>query len=319
MPIGLFLLLIVYCTMILKSNRIKWFERGFFWRYNKKPVAHWEKRSNRVRWLISTTFLLLLSIFGLLNFGLYRLTDPYTLIFIRESSNYRVNQHLFFNLVIFGFILFIVFLTVLPLETIHSKTIPTYLLAFGIIYLSIFWIPNIMNHLWYLNEYINLSILKIIPLPDPLPQNLGNETETVVGPPFMVGNTDVFNFILLIYLNLILSTVLSYLIIIMIFGSIKNSKRLGQGHNARKLQERITCLNKIKEVFEHETVGTWLSLEEIMVSCRLSRDETDWILNYFNIKYPGSWFSNINLFKITPKVLNQLNQLINELSDLKGR
>jgi hypothetical protein len=313
-PFGLLLLLLVYCFVILKYNRLPWFSKLYLRSYKKKSIVHWKNKKNRIKWLIVTSFFLAVSLWGLLNIGLYRLTDPYTLIIIRESTNYRINSHLSLNILIFGSLMFFSIQAVAPFEIHDAKKFPYFLLMFGLINLPILWIPNVMNHLWYLNDNPSLSLIRIF-----VPETSVVGEENTTFRPFLeiaaqtIGTT--ISDYIGSYFNLITSTVQSFIIIIMSVGSIRNRDQLKLEHLERVDTSSILFLEKLKSGLGRESFGNLLSSEEIMVSCLLSLDETRWILSYFDKRYPGNWHPSINLFQFSENTLINIQTLISQIME----
>lgn len=313
-PFGLLLLLLGYCIVILKYNRLPWFSNLYLKNYKKKTIVHWENSNNHIKWLIITSFILALSLWGLLNVGLYRLTDPYTLIIIRESTNYRINSHLSLNILIFGLLMFFSIRAVAPFEINDTKKVPYFLLIFGLVNLLIIWIPNVINHLWYLNDNPSLTLIQLF-IPETTVVADGNNTVS----PFLeitahTPGTTISDYFAS-YFNLIASTVQSFIIIIMSVGSTKNRDQLKQVHLKRVNTSNIVCLEKLKSGLGRESFGNLLSSEEIMASCLLSLEETHWILNYYAIHYPGNWHPIINLFQFNENIVFNIQMLISELTE----
>lgn len=308
---GLFIFLAAYCGILWKFNRLPWFRRVIFKKYHGKSAVHWEKKKNHIKWNSLLFITLILSLWGLINVGLNQLTDPYSVIVLRTMSNSQINTHLTVNLIVFGSLGFIVFRTVVPFEIINMKRISYILLVFAVLNSCIIWIPNILNHSWYLENDQSLSVLQII-IPS-TPENIGpNGTvgNTTIGPTGM----GTLNYIAS-YFNLIASSLQSFAIFIIVVGSIKNQEHFKQVHKERLEETRNICLEKLVFNLERETVGIYLSSEEIMTSCFLSLDETHWILTYYDQRYPGSWYPTMNFFRHREDVITNINNLISELKE----
>ena len=249
--------------------------------YSRKSVSHWEKRDAQLKWYVISTFLIILAFLGLANFGLYQLIDPFTLIIGRVSSNRSINQHLFFNLVLFTPLLLYSFLAILPFAIVNSQEKPNYLYVFCLGNLVTQWVPNLLNFLWYLFNDPNYSVF-----------NLSSPNA-----------------------NLLLSTMQTTLIFVLLIGSMRDITQLKTEHAHRVDNMRLSCLYQIKNALKRETSDSILSLEELMASSLLSLDDTNWILNYFHKKFPGCWNPTIKLFYYKKEVLGQINTLISELEN----
>lgn len=270
-----------------------WIKNLYSWIYYRKSVFYWVSKKKYAYWIC--VFILLTSLAyylssqrvgGDLSSYISSIIDPI-------DNTTRITRVFPSALLLFGIPLFFVSIYIMVINMINSKKLPLVAFSFNAFLIIFFWVPSTLDYWWYFLDNPRMSFFEAFFL--------------------TIGYRENFHYS---YFNLLFSTFIAFLIVILIVGSITYQRKISYEHLMRMLRSQESVLYIIRDYIQERTLGAGIPIDELRKVTNLDKKEFQEYIGQLKKEYPNDWNVKQGILKVEKETILLLNREIKNVRKL---